>query len=117
MNFNEVAAFDKGTVVNGLSFFVLFLTFQFSTYYKYARYEFTSNTVYRVKEDCYMLFNGLHLMKSLVFLVITCKVFEFDSKRIPDEAPKVLEAQIHKSNTPTESGSDYFQRAIIIPLL
>ena len=64
-----------------------------------------------------MLFNGLYLMKSLVFLVITCKVYEFDSKRIPDKTPKFLGAQIHKSNTPTESGSDYFQREITIPLL
>ena len=36
---------------------------------------------------------------------------------IPDKAPKHLGTQIQKLNTSTESESDYFQRAIIIPLI
>ena len=75
--------------------------------------------------------DGLHLTESLKALVINRRqdVDEFHSKwykkaitlseeiNITETRPRVVGTQIHGSNTPAESVSDYYKRAITIPLL
>ena len=75
--------------------------------------------------------DGLHLIESLKALVITRRqdVDELHSKwyekaltlseeiNITETTPRVVETQIHRSNTPAESVSDYYKRTITIPLL
>ena len=73
----------------------------------------------------------LHLILSFITLVLTIRqeVDEFLSRwsekaltltekiNIPDAIPKVVGTQIHRSNTPAGSVSDYFKRAITILLI
>ena len=75
--------------------------------------------------------DGLHLIESLKALVITRRqdVDEFHSKwykkaltlsekiNITETMPRVVGTQVHRSNTPAESVSDYYKRTITIPLL
>ena len=75
--------------------------------------------------------DGLHCIESLKALVITRRqeVDEFNSKwykkaliltekiNITETMPRVVGTQIHRSNSPAESVSDYYKRIITIPLL
>ena len=75
--------------------------------------------------------DGLHLIESLKALVITRrqKVDAFHNKwykkaltltekiNITDTMPRVVGTQMHRSNTPAESVSDYYEKTITIPLL
>ena len=75
--------------------------------------------------------DGLHLIESVRALVITRRqeVDKFQSKwykkaltltekiNITEAMARVAGTQIHRSNTPAESVSDYYKRAITIPLL
>ena len=132
MKFNRDNPCNRDASVKASSFFTLVSTFQFVACLVLTRslLDITLPVTQLLQSKSIDICDGLHLIESLKALVITRRqdVHEFHIKgykkaitlsekiNITDTMPRVVGTQIHRSNTPTESASDYYKRTITIPL-
>ena len=133
MKFNKGNTSNRDTSVKASSFFTLISTFQFVACLVLTRSvsDMTLPVTQLLQSKIIDICDGLHLIESLKALVITRRqdVDEFHSKwykkaltlsekiNITETIPRVVGTQVHRSNTPAESVSDYYKRTITIPLL
>ena len=128
MKFNKDNTCNRDTSVKASSFFILVSTVQFVACLVLTRnvLDITLPVTQLLQSKSIDICDGLHLIESLKALVITRRqdVDEFHSKwykkaltlsekiNITETMPRVVGTQIHRSNTPAESVSDYYKRKI-----
>ena len=133
MKFNKDNTCNRDTSVKASSFFALVSTFQFVACLVLTRsvLDMTLSVTQLLQSRNIDICDGLHLIKSLKALLMARRqdVDEFHSKwykkaltlsekiNITETMPRVVGTQIHRSNTPAESKSDYYKGTITIPLL
>ena len=121
------------TSVKASSFFILLSTFHFVACLVLTRsvLDMTLPVTQLLQSTSIDVCDGLHLIESLKALVITRRqdVDKFHSKwykktltlkekiNITEAMLRVVGTQIHRSNIPAESMSDYYKRTITLPLL
>ena len=135
MKFDKDSACNRDTSIKASSFFTLVSTFQFVACLVLTRsvLDMTLPVTQLLQSKSIDICDGLHLIESLKALVITRRhdVDELHSKwykkaltlseeiNITETMPRVAGAQIHRSDNPAESVSNYYyyKTTIIIPLL
>ena len=133
MKFNKDNTCNKDTSVQASYFFTLVSTFQIVACLALTRRVLDMNlpVIQLLQSKSIDICGSLHLIEPLKALVITRRqdVDEFYSKwykiiltltekvNIIETMPNVVGTKIHKSNTYAESMSEYYKRAIPIPLL
>ena len=126
MKFNKDNTCNRDTSVKASSFFTLVSTFQFVACLVLTRSVLDMILPVRqlLQSKSIDICDGLHLIESLKALVITKRqeVDEFHSKyykkalTLSETMLRVVETQIHRSNTPAKSVSDYCKRKIIFTI-
>ena len=133
MKFSKDNTCNRDTSVKASSFFTLVSTFQFFACLVLTRsvLDMTLPVTQLLQYKSIDICDGLHLIESLKALIVTRRqdVDEFHSKwykkaltltekiNITETIPRFVGTQMHRSNTPAESVSDYYKRTITIPLL
>ena len=132
VKFNEGNKCKKDTSVKASSFFTLVSIFEFVARLVLTRrvLDMILTVTQLLQSKSVDIRDDLHLTVSLKTLAITSRqeVDEVHSKwyrkalnltekiNILETIPRVVGTQIHRSNTPAESLSDYYERTITIPL-
>ena len=133
MKFNKDNTCNRDTSVNASSFFTLVSTVQFVACLVLTRsvLDMTLPVAQLLQSKSIDICDGLHLIESLKALAITRiqDVDEFHSMwhkkaltlsekiNVTETITRVVGTQIHRSNTPAESASDYYEITTTIPLL